>query len=46
VGLAQPIESIHAFIGRELNRLESIQPKTSSLDATERLDEVFRAAIS
>lgn len=45
MGLAPPVESIHAFIEQELERLESVQVQTSPLAAMDNLNEVFRAVI-
>jgi len=45
MGLAPPVESIHAFIEQELDRLETVQAQNSPLAAMDSLNEVFRAAV-
>ncbi|HUP07279.1 MAG TPA: nucleotidyltransferase domain-containing protein [Caldimonas sp.] len=44
-GLEPPVGSIHAFIERELERLDGVSMTASRSAATESLDEVFRSAI-
>ena len=44
-GLLRPVASIHAFIERELERLETIAPPVDADGPMDRLNEVFRAAI-
>lgn len=45
MGLAPPVESIHAFIEQELDRLETVQVQTIPLAAMDSLNEVFRAVV-
>lgn len=45
MGREPPVESIHAFIEQELDRIESVQVQTSPTTAMDSLNEVFRAAI-
>lgn len=45
MGLEPPVESIHAFIEQELERLESVQAQTTSGVEMNLLNEVFRAVV-
>lgn len=45
MGLEPPVESIHAFIERELARLDDVQVQAPSMAAMEKLNGIFRAAI-
>lgn len=45
MGLEPSVQTIHAFIEHELERLENVQMKESSTAAMDSLNEVFRAAI-
>ena len=46
MGLEPPVPSIGAFIEAELDRLESVQGEQRTTGAMERLNELFRGAIS
>ncbi|MBI5784169.1 MAG: nucleotidyltransferase domain-containing protein [Rhodocyclales bacterium] len=45
MGREPPVESIHAFIEQELDRIESIQLQTSPTTVMDSFNEVFRAAV-
>lgn len=45
MGLAPPVNSIHAFVEQELDRLETVQVQASPIAVMDSLNEVFRAVI-
>jgi uncharacterized protein len=45
MGLEPPVASIHAFVERELERIERVQAEGASTAAMDQLNEVFRAAV-